>query len=218
MKDINIYLIRHGESEGNIIPNMIGQEPDTKLTEHGVNQTGRLGKRFLTHGISFDCIWSSTYLRAKTTAEVFSKIVRYEPEIVFTDALVEYNPGDWKGQSRSIIYENFKHMKDITHCHMGFVFPNGESYHQVARRASSFIEDNIIHNKEILKFAEDRDVNVACVSHGQTIKTILHYIMGYDQSFLWKIRLGNTSICHVVFNDKGWFLNSINDMGHLIKR
>jgi alpha-ribazole phosphatase len=219
MQDINIYLIRHGESEGNIVPDIIGQNYDVKLTEKGVSQANFLGHRFRNNGIVPDLVCSSTYLRAKTTAKIFGKIVGYgdleESGLILTDSLVEYNPGDWKGKKRSEIYEDVQKLKDITYKHMGFLFPNGESYHQVERRASAWLEETIIYDKEILAMADKKEVHIAVFSHGQTIKCLLHYILGFDASFLWKIRIGNTSISHVVYNDKGFFLNSINDMAHL---
>jgi broad specificity phosphatase PhoE len=215
MNDINIYLIRHGESEVNILPDMIGQDPDTKLTKNGEEQAAKLGKRFTnTH---FDRVFSSTYLRALYTSTIFIKNLKnYPEEIMYSDKIVEYNPGDWKGKKRSEIYANAKNMKDITYLHMGFLFPNGESFHQVERRATTFLEQHIIYNKAVLAEAEKKELNIALFSHGMTIKTILHHIMGFDGSFMWKLKIDNTSVCHLIFGDRGWFLNSINDTGHLL--
>lgn len=214
MNDINIYLIRHGESEGNIVPDAIGQSHDTKLTDKGQEQAAKLGKRF--SDVHFDRIISSTYLRALHTSQIFIENLKDVPDVIsYTDKLVEYNPGDWKGKKRSEIYANPKNFADIHYLHMGFPFPNGETYNQVERRATSCIEDSIIYNKDILKLAESKELNIAVFSHGMTIKTILHYVMGFDQSFMWRVRIGNTAVCHLVYNDKGWFLNSINDERHL---
>lgn len=229
MNDINIYLIRHGESTANVIPDMIGQAHDTELTDNGREQAAKLGNRFVrSHaGKGFnrpDFVASSTYKRAIDTAKIVAKeaewIIGYDDDVKInlTDTLVEYNPGDWRGKSRSEVYKDIESLKGVMYLHMGFQFPNGESYHQVERRAVPFIEENIIYNKDILALAEKKEVNTVLFSHGQTIKAILHYVMGYDQSFLWKIRIGNTSISHLVYNEKGWFLNSINDMGHLTAR
>lgn len=218
MNDINIYVIRHCESEFNVIPDMIGQPADSKPTENGISQCNLLGHHFKNKNIEFDEIVSSSYLRAKTTAGIFSKIVGYKKELTLTNSLVEYNPGDWRGSKRSEIYSDIKNLKDITYLHMGFPFPNGETYHQVERRATTLIENHIIYNKEILAAAEQKELNIALFSHGMTIKTILHYVMGYDQSFMWRIRIGNTGVSHLVYNDKGWFLNTINDQSHLTTR
>ena len=221
MKNINIYLIRHGQSEINAIPDMIGQEPGTKLTTLGITQSISLGKRLSS--IDFDEVLCSDFERAKTTCHValttarspFAPSSEHKKEIYYSADLVEYNPGDWKGTKRSDMYSKPDVVEKLDKQHMGFLFPNGESLHQVERRASSCIENNIIYNKKILELAETKDLHIGIFSHGQTIKCILHYIMGFDQSFLWKIYLNNTSITHVIYNDKGWFLKSINDIAHL---
>ena len=215
MKDINIYLIRHGESTANIIPDLIGQEPNTELTSNGVNQAGRLGSRFLKAGIELDRIYSSTYKRAMDTANIFAKVTGYKSSMGLSSDLVEYNAGAWKGKRRSDIYADVENIQKLTYLNMNFVFPNGESYMQVERRASSFIEREIVCNKDILAMAEDKSLQIAIFSHGQTIKAILHYILGFDQSFMWKISINNTAVTHLVFGDRGWFLRSLNDTAHL---
>lgn len=220
MKNINIYLIRHAESVANAHhKDQIGQDPNELLTENGKQQARKLGERFKESKIDF--IHSSIYRRAAITAEIFRDIIKYgggpKCNIKYSDGLVEYNPGDWRGQNRSVIYSNFDILKSIAYQHMGFKFPgpSGESFHQVERRAVSYIEDSIIYNKDILELANKEEVNVAVFSHGMTIKAILHYVLGFDQSFMWKIKIDNTSVCHIIYNEKGFYLNSINDIAHL---
>jgi broad specificity phosphatase PhoE len=215
MKDMNIYLIRHGESTTNIIPDIIGQEPDTELTSNGVNQAGRLGKRFLNDKIELDRIWSSTYKRDMDTANIFSKVVGYKSSLGLSSDLIEYNAGSWKGKKRSEIYTDLENLQKLTYLNMGFVFPNGESYSQVERRASSFIEKNVLYADDMVKLAQTKPLHIAIFSHGQTIKSLLHYVMGFDQSFMWKISINNTAITHLIFGDRGWFLKSLNDTAHL---
>lgn len=215
MKDMNIYLIRHGESTTNIIPDIIGQEGNTELTPNGVNQAGRLGKRFLKDKIELDRIWSSTYKRAMDTANIFAKITGYKSSLGLSSDIIEYDAGSWKGKKRSEIYTDLENIQKLTYLNMGFVFPNGESYMQVERRASAFLEKNVLYNDEMVKLAETKPLHIAVFSHGQTIKAILHSIMGFDQSFMWKISINNTAITHLVFGDRGWFLKSLNDTAHL---
>lgn len=217
MHKINIYLIRHGESTANANGlDQIGQDNDTELTDRGAAQANALGRRFLAQDIRFYSMYSSTYLRAKQTAKIVKKVIRYPQPINYTDEIVEYNPGDFKGKTRSEIYANIDELKAITYQNMGYLFPNGESYHRVSRRAATFLEDRIIYNKSTLALAKDMEVNVGVLSHGMTIKAMLFYVMGFDQSFMWRVKIENTSISHIVYNDKGFFLNSINDLGHLL--
>jgi broad specificity phosphatase PhoE len=217
MKNINIYLIRHGESAANAnSPDQIGQDNDTELTDRGIAQAEALGRRFIAKDIRFYSIYSSTYLRAKQTAKIVKNVIGYPQPINYTDEIVEYNPGDLKGKTRSQIYTDIEKLNAINYQNMGYLFPNGESYHRVSRRAATFLEDSIIYNKSTLALAKDMEVNVGVFSHGMTIKAMLFYVMGFDQSFMWRVKIDNTSISHIVYNDKGFFLNSINDLGHLL--
>ena len=219
MNDINVYLVRHAQSLANALTeDLIGQDNDTPLTKLGVNQAEKLGSRFSNQGIIFDEIISSTYLRAKTTAEIVAIIAKYKKPITMTEALVEYNPGLWKGRKRAEIHADEKTVRAMSYQNMGFLFPgdHGESYHKVERRAATFIENHIIHNKDVLAKAEENELNIGVFTHGMTAKCVLHYILGFSSDMLWKVRIGNTSVSHFVFNDKGWFVNSINDQGHLL--
>jgi probable phosphoglycerate mutase len=212
MKHINIFLIRHGFSCGNAKEGVIGQENESPLTDLGVEQAALLAKRLQSEDIQFDKIFSSTYKRAKQTAEILFP----KSKIIFSDALVEYSPGDWRGKERAEIFSDPKNVEKMNNLQMDFVFPNGESLNQVARRMSSFIETNILHNDELLAKIKDKKANVAVISHGQSIKTFLKTVMDFNPSFCWKLRIENTSITKLKYHpNKGWFIRSINDIAHL---
>lgn len=206
----NLYLIRHGESEVNIQPDIMGQLPDTKLTEYGRYQADCL-RRKLVHSY-FDYVFSSTCIRALDTA----KIVFPESKIITVPELVEYDAGDWTECSRSKTVT-----KDILlrmgYMNMGFKPPGGESQNMVERRASKWLEEEILYNKDKLEYLYglDKPLGIAVFSHGVTIKSLLHYVMGFDKSFTWKIEIDNTSITELSFGDKGWRLHCINDTSHL---
>src|ERR1035437_8036617 len=105
MKNINIYLIRHGESEMNIIPHIIGQSPDTKLTENGICQAEKLGNRFSDLRSSV-FMASSSYERAHRTALIVKSKVKINNNISVHDELVEYSAGQWVGKNRHEIFSD----------------------------------------------------------------------------------------------------------------
>lgn len=213
MNNINVYLIRHAESEGNKCPDKIGQKSDVPLTETGKKQAYKLG--YFTKISDPVFIASSSYKRAIDTASIVAETAEWDNKIHITDALIEYNPGEFLGRSRAEVFSDIDTLKKVAYQHMGFQFPSGESFHQVARRASAYIEDNIIYNKAILERAEKKEIDCVLFSHGITITSILHWIMGFDQSFHRAIKIQNASICHLHYNDKGWHLNTLNDTSHL---
>src|SRR5271154_6690303 len=56
-----LYLIRHGQSEFNTMPDRMGQFSDTPLTEKGQQQAWKLNERFKKERQKFDKVFSSDY-------------------------------------------------------------------------------------------------------------------------------------------------------------
>lgn len=219
--EFHLYLCRHGQSEVNVMSDMVGQREDTKLTIKGMNQAHCLGQRItkkeITHVYSSDLTRAADTCRIALSAspEPLSVIPSFHPE------LREYSAGDWAEAKRSQVHDppTLLRMAAMT---SGFLPPNGESMHMVERRASQWLEDNILYNKDIIQEAVDRGnaglkpMKLFVFSHGMTIKCLLHYVMGFDQSFLWKLTLENTSISKLHFGPQGWRLLTINDHAHLL--
>lgn len=217
-----LHLIRHGQSEINAQPDLVGQKADSRLTEKGKNQAKLLGQRLVKESV--DYVYASDYLRAADTcrialqeAEVFNVAPIFVPEIR------EYSAGDWTHAKRHEVH-NIPTILKMAAMTSGFCPPNGESMHMVERRASKWLEDKILYNKERIEETAVRAAtgkkpqNIFLFSHGMTIKCLLHYVMGFDQSFLWKLTLENTSISKLYFNSnkEGWRLLTINDHAHLL--
>lgn len=237
-----LFLVRHGESEVNIQPDLMGQDPDTPLTEKGRQQAEALGKSFRNY--AFDYVYSSDYVRAHDTA----KIVCAQPKVtmayvqpVLVPELREYSAGDWKHASRKETLTPEIQLK-MASLNNTFQPPHGEALNQVEHRASKWLDDQIIYSEEVIenayarlgfKFEGDKLVkhnfgprgdldalNIAVFSHGMTIKCLLHYVMGFDKSMTWKIDINNTSVTTLSFNlngEVGWRVHGINDTSHLRK-
>ena len=199
----NLYLIRHGQSVVNARSDEMGQLHDTPLSLEGQKQVILLHDRFKKEELVFNKIYSSDYKRAIDTAKGINQSYP-----MLTSALREYSAGDWTGLKRSEILTAEVLMEMNIHNNQ-FLPPNGESLSQVERRASKWLEEEILYNKDMF------DNNIAVFSHGLTIKCLLHYILCFDKSFTWKISIDNTSITHLSFGDKGWKLHSVNDTAHL---
>lgn len=70
IKTTTIYIVRHGESEGNI-KKIFGLFPEANLTYKGIQQVKKLSKNLSS--MHFDYIFSSDLVRAKQTAEILAK-------------------------------------------------------------------------------------------------------------------------------------------------
>lgn len=215
-----LTLVRHGQSTTNENPDLMGQEGDTPLSENGRNQAAKLGVRLAKYEKNIDLVYSSHYTRAYDTAKLALLNVPHTGIKLAAD-LREYSAGDWTHASRSetITLPVQARMGLMAH---GFLPPNGESLHQVERRAGAWVENNILYNKEIIENAKalrsrgEAPQNIFCFSHGMTIKCLLHYVMGFDQNFTWKVTIDNTSMSKLYFGKDGWRLLSINDCAHLL--
>lgn len=66
---LNIYLVRHGETEWNIEKRLQGWQ-DSNLTEKGIEDANALHDHLID--IKFDAIYSSSSKRAFKTAEIIA--------------------------------------------------------------------------------------------------------------------------------------------------
>jgi broad specificity phosphatase PhoE len=219
-----LYLIRHGQSEVNAQADLVGQKEDSQLTDKGRRQAILLGQRLAKEGERLNIVWTSPYDRARDTCHIAMNQIPNDLRgtTLYDSNLREYSAGDWTHAKRHEVHSVpvLLRMAAMTN---GFCPPNGESMHMVERRASKWLEDNILYNKQVMELsahnaAEGKKLRICAFSHGMTIKCLLHYVMGFDQSFLWKLTLENTSISKLYFNsnEEGWRLLTINDHAHLL--
>lgn len=185
-----IFLIRHGQSEGNINPNLYKEIADNKidLSKRGKEQAIEAGiilHEFIqnrddiadTTAMRF---WTSPYNRTRQTAHYIKKSFKIAD--CFEDlSLVEQDWGLFDGLSDEEKEARFKHeyahTKKWAH-HKGFLWarpPGGESRYDVAMRIRPFF-GTLHRDAEREKNSID---TVAIVSHGVTIRAMkmqwLHY-------------------------------------------
>lgn len=212
--EFTLTLIRHGESEVNATPDIVGQLPNVNLTPKGREQARKLRARFLSNEETFDFVYSSSYDRAKQTAEL--AVPDSDQEIIIADEIREYSAGSWTGGSREKLFTTeVKNQMNVLN--MAFLPPKGESLNMLERRVSEWLDREIVSNPKIIEASrkQDKPINIACFTHGQVIKSSLHYIVGFDKSFVWKIQINNTSLTRLSFGQDGWRLLGINDFSHL---
>ncbi|KAL0209788.1 hypothetical protein P9112_009872 [Eukaryota sp. TZLM1-RC] len=213
LTNLRILFIRHAECEANIQQHLIaGRQPESPLSELGKQQSILLGER-LKHIIN-PLVYTSPLVRAKETARIAL------PNDVFSQATVvpelqEFTNGDWDGKSRHDVYTSEQLLKINT---AGYLFkpPNGESQRMVQRRASNWLEDEILWN-QVHHNEGDEPRYILIFSHAIVIKSLLHYILGFSDRFIYRFCLDNTGICEFKYNDDGWFPVTINDTSHLNK-
>lgn len=172
---MNIYLIRHGETNWNIEWRLQGQT-DVPLNETGLQQAKEAAKRLKE--IPFDGIYSSPLQRAKDTACTIASL--HQEVVVQTDErLKEFGFGAHEGTTP----ENDPDKEDrrILFKTPEKYVPKGdaESYDDLKNRAESFLNDLVKTGKE----------NVLVVAHGALCKGLIWVMLQSKLEDFWKMPL-----------------------------
>lgn len=198
---LEIYLLRHGETEYNKHNLYIGgKTSNLPINETGILQSKKLGDWFLKNNILFDHAFCSTATRAKQTLEhILEKTLI--TSVQYSKDLEELSQGDWEGQLRENIYTP-EQLRIINSNNYKFKAPNGESQEEVENRMYKYIDD------EILKIQSGK---ILIVSHGIAIKCLLRKILNSTPSMTYKIKISNTSLSKLLYSSqKAWEIEYIN--------
>ena len=90
-----ITALRHGESEGNLIPIYQGKVPGTNLTQSGRKQAKEIAKHFKNEKIR--TVYCSPLSRTKQTAEMLAK--QLGAEVRVDERLREVSFGEYEGKT-----------------------------------------------------------------------------------------------------------------------
>lgn len=169
---MDLHLIRHGQTDWNEKRRVQGQS-DSRLTQLGEEQAVELGQRIQL--VEFDKAFCSSSLRTRQTAANLFPDSRVEIE--YLDNLREIFLGPWEGALYDEIEQqepdSFRHFWEEPHL---FDVEGAESFYELQNRAVAVVE----------KIAElHLDQQIAVVSHGALIKTILCHVENLPMSALW---------------------------------
>lgn len=205
---MRVYLVRHGETEGNV--KAFYQTAHTPLSQTGFKQTQSLAARFKS--LPVDVVYASPYERTRQTAQEVKKIV--QKEINFADDLKEIvRPTEFHGKSLLDPYvlevkEQMSGHADEPNWH----YSDEENFFDWVNRAKRVIEMlNSLKDKYILLITHEgfMKVLIAAMMFGDDLTP---NILDDLYSFL---RIKNTGITIVEKQDGNWRLITWNDHAHL---
>lgn len=102
---MNIYLVRHGQTELNAAGQLQGWA-DSPLTDEGKEVVAQTGRHFAQAGIVFDHAFCSTSARTQTTAEMLlAHAGQPETPVQALANLREYHFGSFEGQDAMALHE-----------------------------------------------------------------------------------------------------------------
>ncbi|MDP3986600.1 MAG: histidine phosphatase family protein [Nanoarchaeota archaeon] len=202
---MKIYLIRHGESEGNRLGINQGQKNDFPLTENGRDQSSRVAERLAKEKIC--AIYSSDLRRAKETAEIICSPHKLIP--ILDERLRERDFGDL-GDKKDLLKNWKEYVKENEKRGIkeeDVVPPNGESDKNHWNRVNSFFED--------IKLNHNSEDAIIVVAHGGTNKVTFGVIDPFTKAEMYKIPQGNTCVNELIFENGRWEVKFINCMKHI---
>lgn len=197
-----IFIVRHGETEGNKNKIYRGRW-DLPLNRNGEVQVARAGESL--KDLPLDAIYTSPLKRAQQTAAAMSTGRSIKP--VDEEALIDIDYGSWTRlpevearQRYKDLYQSWKNTPEKV------TFPEGESLNDVRLRLETRLP-------VLLK--RHADQTIALASHRVTIKVLLCFALGLDNSAFWNIQAGTASISALEYTDRFSLLFS-NESCHLL--
>jgi len=197
------YLVRHGQSLGNVEP---GHGADPPLTDLG-RQQARLTARRLAREAQVDGLFASPLRRAAETARIIGEAVGVEP--VTLDWLKEHDVGPlagkpleqieamWPGMWREELWDDWDWQP-----------PGGESFREVYHRVSAGAE-------ALRREYGDTDARLVLVLHGGCGSLLLGYLLGGQDDAFSRFGWSNCGVTCIEFRRGRAHLAYHNDRCHL---
>ena len=178
-----IYLMRHGETEWNVLRRMQGR------SDIPLNETGHAQARAAAEGMKhlpIDLILCSPLVRTQETALAIAK--GRDVDIVVSSLLLEMGFGDLEGL---VLRENPQCKKIFNEPENYIPSGGGESYAELDERCRQVIEDLIL--PLVGKYEHP-----LFVTHGALIKGILRRLRGDSIADFWKTPPQKNCSCTVL--------------------
>ena len=203
MKETEIILIRHGETEWNSQKRMQGHS-NSDLSEVGRGQIQALGE--LMKNVSFDHIYSSDSLRARQTAEAITQYSGHT--LQFDQRIREKNLGVFEGLTSTEAKERHPEVYRLFKtAGANYVIDEGESTQQLLERALEFSEEiRLRHPQE----------RVVMVTHGGVVRVLMKYALGLSIDSPTRFIIKNTGIFGLIWNEN-WLVTQMGGVYHLEK-
>ena len=204
-----LYIVRHGESDGNVRHILQGQINSSKLTENGKKQARTLGKKLSQ--IPFAAVFSSDLTRAKQTAQLIA--LERKLAVTTTKALRERNYGEFEGRP----YRHYEEeLKDLL------------AQYQTLTKEAVFTQDlghgiELPQNMIARVFTFLREVavgyrgkNILMVTHGSLMRYLLIHL-GYATHHELPIgAVGNTAYIKLASDGVDFFIQEVAGVKKMI--
>lgn len=205
-KDSFFYVIRHATTEENSNGDKFIGTTEALLNNKGKQQAIKTGK-YLKERMKIDYIYTSPLVRCVESASLISSIAGGQIKII--DELKEMDYGSWENIKRADVIDNDYENYHNYISNANFIVPGSkESPEDVKNRIQYFIES-------VIKPQLEKGKNIVVVTHKTSGRILLmnlapRFIGGYRE-----IKMGNSSISKVNYNNGIFDIEFENHEGHL---
>ena len=188
-----IYLLRHGESELNLIRDEIvgGRSNHTPLTPRGHKQAALAGKWLLARHIVPEVVMCSPAVRARMTVQDALRTLGSDKEVTIDDRIQELGQGIMEGRSRQEVWTD-EASAAVLADPMNFAHPEGETFHDVQDRMLDWYYD-AVHNHP--------GAIVLAGGHGLSIRALAGALLGWSHAEIMAATTPNCSLTRIDDNN-----------------
>ncbi len=202
---VKIILVRHGETDWNLVKRIQGGDSDTPLNENGQRQAAALATRLKDENIL--AVFSSPLQRALNTAQAIAASHRLKIEEL--PALKEIKVGILEGRLAAEITQHF----DEYLCGDGaekkvYIPPGGESIEDVQKRAWDTITGLA---------AQYSNGSLVLVTHYFVIMAVVCRVLELPLYKMSRLRLTNGTVSSFTMDNGNLRLELFNDGCHNLK-
>ena len=210
---MNLYLVRHGQSQGNVTPGCGGDDPT--LTELGFEQARQVGLRLAN--VKFDCIIASPLRRALATA---NEIAIRQPEGPMS---VELLPDVMVcGPSPEFVPKAYGELLEICPTALPYTVPTAAGGGESLPEEYHDLHMYLARCHRIVSYLRRRfpgEENVALVAHGVFISRMVVAALRFPYPDHFNFQHDNTAVTKISYINMEDHVHTrlcfLNDTSHL---
>ena len=204
MKNKNLILVRHGQSEWNQKNIFTGWE-NPGLTQKGREEAKLAGILINNLKIKFNYLFTSALVRAQVTGTIILDNINQENvKIIKNKALNERFYGDLQGLNKDECRKKWgEDQVQIWRRSYDIGPPGGESLKETGERVMPFFLNEIF--PLILK-----GENIIVSAHGNSLRSLIKYLDKLSSKEIVKLEIPTGSPIHYLFDDSGEILHKKN--------
>ena len=204
MKERNLILVRHGQSEWNAKNLFTGWE-NPGLTDKGLDEAKNAGILISNLNIKFDLLFTSALIRAQLTgSKILEKIGQENINIIKNKSLNERFYGDLQGHNKDECRKKWGlDQVQIWRRSYDVGPPGGESLKECGERVLPYFLDKIYP-----LVLEGKNIIVS--AHGNSLRSLIKHLDKLSADEIVKLEIPTGAPIHYLFSDDGLILTKKN--------